>query len=128
VYTDVLNDATRDAQATTGETDLRYSIGLTIGENGEIIDVLPDSPAGHAGIAPEWKIAAVNHRAYSPELLLNAITAAKANGGAISVMVLRDGYYADFQVDYHGGLRYPHLEPIAGKVDLLTAIAKPHRP
>jgi predicted metalloprotease with PDZ domain len=128
VYTDVLNDATRDAQATTGETDLRYSIGLTIGENGEIIDVLPDSPAGHAGIAPEWKIAAVNHRAYSPELLLNAITAAKANGSAISVMVLRDGYYADFQVDYYGGQRYPHLEPIAGKADLLTAIARPHRP
>jgi predicted metalloprotease with PDZ domain len=127
VYTDVPNDASLDAETATGLTDLRYSIGLVIDDKSEIVDVLPDSAAGHAGLAPEWKVAAVNHRVYSPQLLLDAITAAKTDHQPIVVMVLQDNYYADFQVDYHDGLRYPHLERIASKADLLPAIVRPRR-
>jgi len=29
------------------------------------------------------------------------------------------------RIDYHGGLRYPHLERITGAPDVLTAIAAP---
>jgi hypothetical protein len=59
--------------------------------------------------------------------LLDAITAAKTDHQPIVVMVLQDNYYADFQVDYHDGLRYPHLERIASKADLLPAIVRPRR-
>jgi predicted metalloprotease with PDZ domain len=127
VYTQVPSEATKDAEATNDDTDLRYSIGLRIGENGEIIDVLPDSAAGRAGVTPESKITAVNHRVYSKDLLISAIALAQDSRNPISVTVLRDGYFADVQIDYHAGLRYPHLEPIPGKVDLLPAIAKPRR-
>lgn len=127
IYTEDPNDASRDAETTTGVSDLRYSIGLTIDVNGEIVDVLPDSSAGRAGLAPDWKIAAVNRRIYSPELLRDAITTAKGGHEPMVLMVLRDGYYADFQLDYHGGLRYPHLERIADKPDILPAILKPQR-
>ena len=30
-------------------------------------------------------------------------------------------------VDYHGGLRYPHLERVEGANDVLTAIAAPRK-
>jgi hypothetical protein len=29
-------------------------------------------------------------------------------------------------VDYHGGLRFPHLERVESQPDLLSDIAKPH--
>ena len=33
------------------------------------------------------------------------------------------GYFKMVTVDYHGGLRYPHLERVTGAADLLTTIA-----
>ncbi len=127
VYTGEQNQATKDAEANTGATDLRYSIGLLLDPNGEIIDVLPDSAAGRAGLAPEWKIVAINKRVYSPDVLKEAISTAKTNQKPIGVMVLHNGYYADFTVDYRDGLRYPHLKRIAARPDLLQEIAKPRR-
>jgi predicted metalloprotease with PDZ domain len=127
VYQEYPNDACGDADTTTGLTDLRYSIGLIIDENDGVVDVLPDSPAGHANIAPAGKVVAVNHRVYSPKVLLDVITAAKGDPNPISIFVLRDGYYEDFQVNYHSGLRYPRLEFIPGKSDILSSIVKPRR-
>ncbi len=127
VYTDQQSQVSKDAEANTGATDLRYSIGLLLDSNGEIIDMLPDSAAGRAGLAPEWKLAAVNKRVYSADALKEAIVAAKTTQKPIALMVLQNGYYADFSVDYRDGLRYPHLQRLAGKPDLLAEIAKPRR-
>ena len=33
-------------------------------------------------------------------------------------------FFQTFRIDYHGGERYPHLEPISGRPDMLTVIAK----
>lgn len=127
VYTDQQSQVSKDAEANTGLTDLRYSIGLLLDPNGEIMDVLPDSAAGRAGLAPEWRIAAVNRRVYSPDALKDAIVAGRSTGAPITLMVLQSGYYADFKIDYRDGLRYPHLERLAGKPDLLADIARPRR-
>ncbi len=127
VYTDEASQGTKDAEANTGATDLRYSLGLLIDPDGKIIDVLPDSPAGRAGLAPEWDIAAVNKRVYSADGLREAIVAAKTTQQPLTLMVLRNGYYADLKVDYRDGLRYPHLVRIPGKPDLLKEISKPRR-
>jgi predicted metalloprotease with PDZ domain len=127
VYTDELSKASLDAEANTNATDLRWSIGLLLDPDGEIVDLLPDSAAGRAGLSPEWKIVAVNRRVYSADTLKDAITAAKDGKAAITLMVLRNGFYADFPVDYHEGLRYPHLERIPGRPDLLTPIAQARR-
>lgn len=125
VYTSEPSDATTGEQILRQRIDLRYSVGLIIGENGEIVDVLPDSVAGRAGLAPGWKMTSVGKRMYTPEVFANAITAAKGTASPISLTLLRNGYYAEFQLDYHNGLRYPHLEPIPRKADILTAIAQP---
>ncbi len=127
VYTDVQSQVGKDAEANTDSVDLRPSIGLLLDLNGEIIDVLPDSAAGKAGLAPEWKIVAVNRRVYTSDGLKSAIVAAQTNHKPITLMVLHDNYFSDFPVDYSDGLRYPHLERIPGKPDLLEAIARPRR-
>jgi predicted metalloprotease with PDZ domain len=127
VYTDVQSQVSRDAEANTDTIDLRPSIGLLLDLNGEIVDIVPDSAAGKAGLAPEWKIAAVNKRVYSSDGLKSAIVAAQTNRQPITLMVLHDNYFADITVDYKDGLRYPHLERIRDKPDLLEAIARPRR-
>jgi hypothetical protein len=45
----------------------------------------------------------------------------------IDLLTLTDGYYGEFQVNYHQGLRSPHLTRIAGKPDLLSKILQPRR-
>jgi len=37
----------------------------------------------------------------------------------------RGDLYSTSRVDYHGGARYPHLEHIDGKADLLSVLGKP---
>jgi hypothetical protein len=69
----------------------------------------------------------VNHRVYSPDLLRQAIVNAETKQQPIDLLTLADGYYAEFSVDYHNGLRSPHLTRIAGKPDLLTTILQPRR-
>jgi hypothetical protein len=46
---------------------------------------------------------------------------------AINLLTISGGYYAEFSVDYHQGLRSPHLIRITGKPDLLATIFAPRR-
>ena len=127
VYTDEPNQAAVDAELTSQQADLSSSIGLVIDQDGTILDVVPDSAAGRAGLAPASKLMGVNHRVYSPDLLRQAIVNAETAPQAIDLLTLTDGYYAELPVDYHQGLRLPHLTRIYGKPDLLTAILRPRR-
>jgi len=42
-------------------------------------------------------------------------------------IVENGGYFKTVKVDYHGGLKYPHLERTATAHDMLTAIARPRQ-
>ena len=99
---------------------------MVIDQDGTIADVAPDLAAGRAGLAPAMKLVGVNHRVYSADLLRQAIAGAETGSQPIDLLTLTDGYYAEFSVDYHGGLR-PHLARISGKPDLLTPILAPRR-
>jgi predicted metalloprotease with PDZ domain len=100
-----------------------YSLGLSLGEDGDVAEVLWGSPAFDAGIAKGTKLIAVNGVAFEePDELADAITNAKA-GTAPVELLLRDGkHFRDVKIDYHGGLRYPHLERIPGTPDRLDDI------
>jgi predicted metalloprotease with PDZ domain len=101
----------------------------TGGENGdEIIDVIPGSAATLAGIAPGMKLVAVNGRRWSPDDLHAAIRQAKSGGEPIQLLIENEDFFQTYRVDYHGGERYPHLERISGKPDLLSEIAKMKAP
>jgi predicted metalloprotease with PDZ domain len=126
-YTDEPNQAAIDAENTSGQVDLSTSIGLVLDQDGTIVDLVPDSAAGRAGLAPALKLVGINHRVYSADLLRQAIVNAETKPQPIEILTLTDGYYAEFQVDYHQGLRTPHLNRIAGKPDLLLTILQPRR-
>jgi predicted metalloprotease with PDZ domain len=127
VYTDEPNQAAVDAENVSQQADLSTSIGLVIDQDGTIVDVAPDSAAGRAGLAPAMKLMGVNHRVYSAELLRQAIVNGETTPQAIDLLTLTDGYYGEFPVDCHQGLRSPHLARIPGKPDLLTTILQPRR-
>jgi predicted metalloprotease with PDZ domain len=99
-------------------TDLTYSIGLKVKEDGTLQDVLYGGPAQKAGIAPSVKLMAVNGRQFSPTVLREAVAAKKA----VELLVKDGEFYKLYRVDYAGGERYPHLVRDGGAADLLTAI------
>jgi len=112
---------------------VQFSLGFLVrdsgGENGdEVIDVIPGSPAALAGIAPGMKLVAVNGRKWTPEDIHAAIRQAKSGHEPIELLIENEDFFRTYRVDYHGGERYPHLERITGKPDLLGEIAKMKAP
>ena len=105
-----------------GTADFTYSLGLGIGKDGAIGDVRWDSPAFNAGIGSGTTVVAVNGQAYTGDVLEDAVKAAKDGKAPIELMVKEFDRYRTVKLDYHGGLRYPHLERIQGQPDYLTPI------
>ena len=91
-------------------TDLSYSLGLTVGKDNLVTEVLWDSPAFKAGITKGATLVAVNGDTFDPDELKAVITAAKG-GTAPTVLLIKQGNrYRQVDVAWNGGLRYPHLE------------------
>ncbi|MGB6130927.1 MAG: M61 family peptidase [Acidobacteriaceae bacterium] len=103
-----------------------YSIGLQVAPDGAIADSIVGSPAYKAGITSGMKLVGVNGRVYTHDDLEDAIAAAKDSQQPIALMVVIDDYYQTFNVDYHGGDRYPHLVRDDSKPDYLDELIKPH--
>ena len=99
-----------------------WSIGLTLTKAGEINDVRWDGPAFKAGISTGATVVAVNGQAYSSDGLKDAITAAKNGTTPIQLLLKYQGNLQTVDVDYHGGLQYPHLVRIEGTPDYLDRI------
>ena len=100
------------------------SIGLLIDKDGKILDVVPASPADRAGLAPGSSLRAVNGRRFSPQLLCEAISAT-ADGRQLRLLVEKEEFFTEYNLDYDGGARYPALERIPDRPDLLTEILSP---
>ena len=102
----------------------RYSLGLELGADGNIADTIEGMPAALAGIGPGMKLVAVNGRRFSPEVLKDALKAAKDGSTPIELLVENTDYYKTYKIDYHGGEKYPHLVRDESEPDLLTDILK----
>ncbi len=105
-----------------GGADLTYSLGLSASKDGVISDVLWDGPAFKAGIGSGTTVMAVNGQSFSPGVLEDAVKNAKTDKAPIELLLKEFDRYRTVKLDYHGGLRYPHLERIEGKPDYLTPI------
>lgn len=99
------------------------SIGIDLRNDGTIADVFPGAPAYDAGLGPGMKVVAVDGNAYSPEALSASI--AHPRNGKISLVVRNFNTVETREIQYAGGLRYPHLERIPGTHDYLTEILTP---
>ncbi len=99
-----------------------WSIGLTMGKNGQINDVRWNGPAFKAGVSTGATVVSVNGKTYTQDVLNDAITAAKNDKAPIQLLLKYQGEFRTVPVDYHGGLQYPHLVRIAGTPDYLGKI------
>ena len=90
-------------------SDLSYSIGLKVKDDGTIADVAFAGPAGKAGISPATKLIAVNSRQFSATVLREAVDKAVTDTKPLELLIKDGEYYETYRVDYHGGERYPHL-------------------
>jgi predicted metalloprotease with PDZ domain len=124
VYTDTPSDYSKSTDELRKSTDFSYSLGFAVKQDGGVTAVQWDGVAFRAGLAANSTIVAVNNRAYKGEVLKAAVKAAKDGKAPIELLVKQGANYRTIALDYHGGLRYPHLEPIAGSKDRLASILK----
>ncbi|WP_243042075.1 M61 family metallopeptidase [Dyella sedimenti] len=125
VYNDKPSAVSKALETRTGGANLTYSLGVSLGKGGDIIDVLWDGPAFKAGLSPGMKIIAVNGKEYSSDAVKDAVTAAaKDKSQPVELLVKNFDEYKTLRIDYHDGLKYPHLERIAGKPDRLSELLK----
>jgi predicted metalloprotease with PDZ domain len=89
-------------------------------------DVRENSPAWKAGLASGMHILAVNGQQFSPEVFAYAVKHAVHSTAPIALITTQTGWYQTLALNYHDGIRYPHLERIPGTTDMLSAIAAPH--
>jgi len=100
------------------------SLGLNLRDDGGISDTIEGDVAAKAGIGPGMKVVAVNGRRFSPEILRDAIKAAKGTSATVDLLVENTDYYKTYKLDYHDGEKYPHLVRDESKPDLLAEILK----
>ena len=82
------------------------------------------SPAYVAGIGPGMKLVAVNGRAWSKDVLLDALRASKGNHQPIELLIENAKFFKTYSISYHDGIRNPHLER-TDQPDLMGEILKP---
>jgi predicted metalloprotease with PDZ domain len=115
VYTDTPSDYQSTTEDQRKRIDLLNSIGIEIDDkdsskDGMLSQVIWDSPAYLAKLTEGAQILAINGIAYDADVLKDAIRAAHGTQAPIQLIVKIGDRYMVANLDYHDGLRYPHLE------------------
>src|SRR5271166_3334956 len=127
VYTDKASDLLRLTEELRKGVDAEDSVGLTLEENGTVVDAIMGMAAANAGVGPGMKIVGVNSRKFSPQVFRDALHATKS-GAPLELLMENVEFYKTVKLDYHDGERYPHLVRDSGKPDMLADIIKPQTP
>jgi predicted metalloprotease with PDZ domain len=125
VYSDQPSDYFKKTETRRKINDLTFSLGLVVGRESKLTDVLWGGPAHTAGLTVGTQIIAVDGLAYDGERLKDTVKAAKTNSAAIEFLVKNGDHYSTVHVDYHDGLRYPLLERDANVPARLDQILSP---
>ena len=124
VYNDQPNLFIRTGEKLRKSVDASYSLGFVVREDGALSDVIYGSPAYEAGIGPGMKLVAINGRAWSRDVLLDALRTSKDSQQPIDLLVENAKFFKTYSIAYHDGIRNPHLERIEGP-DVLGEILTP---
>jgi len=122
VYNDTPSDFSKAAEARRKVTDLTYSLGFVVGRESKLTDVLWEGPAFQAGLTVGTQVIAVNGIAYDGDKLKTNIKNSATATEPIEFIVKNGDRYRTVKIDYHGGLRYPHLERVPGSEARLDTI------
>lgn len=124
-YDDVPGERIKDYEEGRERVEMGYSLGLRLDTKGLIADVIPGTAAFAAKLGPGMTIVAVGGKAFTPDVLRDAVAAAKNNRSPINLLVNNEGALINYALDYHGGGQYPHLQRDNSKPDVLDQIIAP---
>jgi len=125
VYSDTPSDFFKKSETRRKLTDLTYSLGFTVGRESKLTDVLWEGPAYAAGLTVGTQIIAVDGVTYDSDRLKEIVKSARTNREPIELLVKNGDRYRTVRIDYHDGLRYPHLERNAEVPPRLDQILAP---
>ncbi len=130
VYNDNEPEWLKKSENTRGvsfATSLGFSMKSESGSDshGSLDNVSWDSPAFKAGITPDMQLQAVNDQKYTAAVLREAILAAEKSKEPIKLLLKRGDEFVTVSIDYHDGMRYPHLERVETTPDRLDSILAP---
>jgi predicted metalloprotease with PDZ domain len=123
-YNDQPNLFIKTADKVRKSVDASYSLGFAVKEDGTLSDVIYGSPAYAAGIGPEMKLVAINGRAWSKDVLQDALRTSKESKEPIDLLIENAKFFKTYSIPYHDGIRSPHLERADG-ADVLGEILTP---
>jgi predicted metalloprotease with PDZ domain len=110
VYTETPSSYFSGSEARRRVTDLTYSVGMVIGRDGRLTDVLSGGPAYKSALTVGTQIITVDGTAFDADRLKDVIKDAKKTGAIIEFLVRNGDRYRTVRIDYRDGLRYPRLE------------------
>jgi predicted metalloprotease with PDZ domain len=110
VYKNTPSSYFKESESSRRVTDLTYTVGMVVGNEGALTDVLWGGLAFTNGLVMGTQIVAVDGTAYSSDRLKDAIENAKKNTEPIELLVRSGDRFRTVRFNYHDGLRYPHLE------------------
>jgi len=127
VYNDQPNLFIKTSDKLRKSVDASYSLGFAVKEDGTLSDVIYGSPAYAAGIGPGMKLVAINGRAWSKDVLQDALRASKDSKEPIDLLIENAKFFKTYSIAYHDGIRSPHLERAEGADvlgEILTSLTK----
>ena len=140
VYSDTIPSWLTRAESENRSADFSTSLGFSVGagrrgapepasgaEPTDLGNVWWNSPAFNAGITPNMRIVSVNGKAYTANVLRDAITDAEKTKKPIELQFRRGDEYKSFSIPYYGGLRIPSLERVEGTPDRIDDILAPSK-
>ncbi|HUI64258.1 MAG TPA: M61 family peptidase [Bacteroidota bacterium] len=122
VYRDTLSDLMKAYEEVHKTVDLRYSLGANLSEDGHIIDVIPGTPGAIAGLAPGMILVAVDWKKFSRYVIRDAIRLAAGGTRTLELLVQNGDHFKVHRVEYGDGERYPFLERVPSRQDVLQQI------
>jgi predicted metalloprotease with PDZ domain len=107
--------------------DLTFSLGMNLDKDGKVTSTLWDGPAFRAGIVNDTKIVAVDGMAYSKDTINAAVKATKDTKTPVKLLIEKNKRFREVTIEYSGGPRYAHLEPVSKAVQPLDKLMMPRR-
>jgi len=124
VYTDEPSPFEKSNEGKRKYHDFADSVGISLaGDVSTISGIVWNSPAWSAGLMKGGKILAVNGLAFDDgDDLAAAIKLSHRTNDPIELLLQYGKHFRTVQLNYTGGLRYPHLERVAGTPALLDEL------
>jgi predicted metalloprotease with PDZ domain len=124
-YGDSPTDYFRNSELRRRVSDLMFSLGFVVSDDGRLTEILWDGPAFKDSLTLGTQIISVNGVAFSGDRLKDAIRGAQKTGVPIELNVKNGDRYRKVSFNYRDGLRYPRLERDASNPARLDQILAP---